>query len=279
MTRMERKTFKDIRWLYLIMTAAIMIGCAFPTHIAVPPTEYTKGIYNAVDAIKPGDIALIIWNVDPYQDATLAMDIVARHIIQKGGYEVWYVEAASTVPYMLFEMDQVYGVGWHNSPDYGKTFVCFGYIPVSEITLTNIARDASLVFKSDYFGTPASKLPMMANLHNGYDVKLIEGFPGAWNIIASIYAPYGTKYLHVENIGGLVGRIANYRAGQMSGILAGATGVAQYQTLTGIDEPMAWKYITPMLLLSVLATIGFIVPNVNYAISRSRGKQKVKEAA
>jgi hypothetical protein len=276
---MQSKTFRDIRWIYLIMTAVIMLGCAFPTHIKVPANEYSKGIYAAVESIKPGDIALVIWNVDPYQDATLAMDIVVRHIIQKGGYVVWYVEGAATVPYMLFEMDQVYGPGWRNNPDYGKTFVCMGYIPVSEITLTNIARDASLVFKADIYGTPVSQLPIMANLRDGNDVKLIQGFPGAWNIIASIYSPYGTRYLHVENIGGLVGRIANYRAGQMSGILAGATGVAQYETLTGISEPMAWRYITPMLLLSMLATIGFIVPNVNYALSRSRAKQVVKEGA
>ena len=62
---MQSKTFRDIRWIYLIMTAAIMLGCAFPTHIKVPANEYSKGIYNAVESIKPGDIALVIWNVDP----------------------------------------------------------------------------------------------------------------------------------------------------------------------------------------------------------------------
>lgn len=273
---MQHKTLRDIRWVYLIATAAIMIGSAYPFHVTSPAAEYARGVYNAVNGIKPGDIAVVIWNVDPYQDATLAMDIVVRHIIKKGGYIIWYVEAAATVPYMLWEMDQVYGPNWQNSPDYGKTFVCFGYIPISAITLTNMASDASLVFKKDYFGTSVSKLPMMANFHNGYDVKLIQGFPGAWNIIASIYAPYGTKYLHVENIGGLVGRIANYRAGQMSGIVAGATGVAQYETLSGIEEPMAWKYITPMLLLSILGTIGFVVPNVYYVVLKRRVKREVK---
>jgi hypothetical protein len=263
----------DRRILYLLLAVTLFYPLMKPIGLPVGLSETTQVAYDTIEKLKPGDIALLSPSYTPGTTAeNLPQTVVfARHLMSKG---VRIVGVATRPDSALFN-DQVlktwapvYGY------EYGKDYVVLPYMAGDESYVIAMGRGAwSELHPTDFYGN-STKGTIIDDIKTVQDidcvVDMLTGDSLTW-YIRQLNASFGTVVTGGTTAVGAPGLMPYFSSGQLSGVLSGLKGAAEYEVLAGTPGTAA-SGMDAQSLSHLLIVFFVIVGNIAY-IARRRASE------
>ncbi len=257
-----------------IIYTVLFVGVIFPFYVDWPKVnvEVSKEVedaYQVIDAIPPhGHPLLVSFDYDPASAAELTPMAVAvlRHCFSKG-IRVLVISlqytgqgagiAAEVVPAIAAEYGRVQNEDW----------AFLGFQPNATVAMLQMGESIRTTFPVDYYGTPIEQIPLMQAIQN-YD-QIPAVFTMASSAVGEYWAVYPGMRYGLTVVGGLTAVYTAdiqpfYQSGQISGILGGLKGAAEYEKRIarpgdGTAGMRSQKVVHYMIILFiVLGNIAFL---------------------
>lgn len=276
MSKWDRLAAMDRRWIYVMVWVAVLIPFLFPMKFPVGITPEARQLYDAVEALP--DSSVVMLTFDYYPSTVAETEPMSRaalhHLWRKDCKIVTMTTIPLGGPSMAESVTREMAVEYNKT--YGVDFVNLGYKANYVAVLKGMGNSIESIYPTDNRGTPLSELPLMDSVKNYDDIDFIyvvadNGIVDYW--ISIVNAQYDIR------VGAGVTAVmapkfyAFLGAGQMTGMLGGMKGAAEYELLIG--KPA--KAFTGMDVQSLvhLLIIGLVVlGNLGYFISRRAKRAK-----
>ncbi|MEM3006013.1 MAG: hypothetical protein QXJ79_04775, partial [Candidatus Bathyarchaeia archaeon] len=133
-----RRGYKQI--IYLCLFIAIAVPLVNPIGLPVPIDKTTLGVYNKLESLKPGDVAVIGNTIGAaiYAEVYPQYVAVLEHLFRKEGVKIILVDHGTEAP--IFTQRALNEINAYNRKKYGEDFVNLGYIARGEDALTGLCR-------------------------------------------------------------------------------------------------------------------------------------------
>lgn len=273
MSFLEKMQQIDRRVIYTLLLLVLMIPMFKPLGIPLEVNQTTQTVFNLVEGLNPAkDVVLFVMDYSPggSPDVHPQALIVAEHLAKRkiATIMVAFVDAGPMFAEQILEH-----VGKKYDITYGKDFVNLGYLAGGETAIKNFAEAPGTAFKNDFRNNPVAGMPIMQGIHHIRDIAFIidfqTGAPGYNDFLKQVQGPYGVVYaagivtVSVPNAMPFVG------SGQISGLLQGLRGAAEYEILIG--SPGAGAAKMDAQSLGHLLIVAFIlVGNASYFLTKKK---------
>jgi len=275
----------DRRWIFLFMFVALSIPLfvAIPLPIRVSPAS--RGFYDAIEALQPGDVVYLAVDYDPGSKPELEPMLYAclEHILRKDLKIVAATLWPAGPPLLEASLNDMARDKFHRT--YGTDYVNLGFKEGKENTMNLLGKSFREVFPTDSYGTPVGELPLMAAkkpdgswmVDNFGDVKLLvnisAGYPGTKEWVQQVRTRYDIRMVSGCTAVSAPEYYAYLSSGQLVGLLGGLSGAAEYEDLIGAP---GWgiKGMAAQSLGHVTIVIFILIGNVLFFINRrARARQ------
>lgn len=241
----------DRRILYWILTAIIVFSILVPIGLPIKITQRTKDFYQLLQKVPDGsaivfsiDATIETWPENGPGAVAIAKYIGSRHfktIIWGFSPDVSLLGEKYVIPVL-----KAAGL------KYGEDYMFMGFIPGGETTVARLATDIQGVIKKDFYGNLIENSPMMKEIRSAKDIALvisIDGLNGTEYYVRH-WKPAGVPV--VSTVVGVIisGYLPFLGSGQLSGMLMGIKGNAEFEKLTG----RLGKAMSAMDMLSLAQT-------------------------
>ncbi len=280
-TFLERVEKLDRRWVFLLMLLSISIPLFVKMTLPIRISSEVRGFYQAIAALKPGDVVYFAADYDPGSKPELdpmlvaSLDQLFRKDVKIVGATLWPAGA----PLLETGLTQI-GVERYDKK-YGVDFVNLGFKEGKENVMVQLGKSFRGVYPNDYYGTPVGRLPLLEAkrpdgswaVDNFTDVKLIvnisAGYPGTKEWVQQVRSRYNIPIVAGCTAVSAPEYYPYVQSGQLSGLLGGLAGAAEYEQL--IERP-AWATtgMSAQSLGHVTIIILIILGNVVYYLNRRR---------
>jgi hypothetical protein len=278
MTVWERMSTIDRRWIFLLVTVAVIIPLIVPTHFPIGISPEARGLYNTVDSLPDSSVVMLTFDV--YAQALAETEPMARAALHHMFRKNMKVVTVSTIPFggpsveerVTRDLAKEYG------KVYGVDYVNLGYKPNYVSVLKGMGSSIETIFPTDNSGTPLAQLPLMQNVKSYKDMKMVfviadNGIIDYWISIvhAQYQIPVGAGVTAVM----APKQYAYVASGQLVGLLGGMKGAAEYELLVGKSAlAVIGMGIQSLLHLLIIGLI--LVGNIGYFMVR---RAKAREQA
>ena len=267
----------DRRWIYLLCAFSVILPFILPVKLPIYVTPETQQLFDAVENLPDSAIVMLTFDYYPSTIAeTEPMSRVALHHLFSKNIRIVTVTTVplggpSMAEQVTREMAEQYG------KVYGVDFVNLGYKANYVAVLKGMGSSIEAIYPTDNLSTPLSELPLMNEVKNYDDIDFIyvvadNGIVDYW--ISIVNALYGTP------VGCGVTAVmapkfyAFVNAGQMTGLLGGMKGAAEYEKL--LNQPArATTGMDAQSLMHLLIIALVLLGNIGYFVGR---RQKGKKA-
>ncbi|MEE2754851.1 MAG: hypothetical protein VX910_12775 [Candidatus Latescibacterota bacterium] len=268
----DRMLALDRRIVYVVLLVGVTLALLTDFKLPVVPTRNVRAVHSGVEALQKGQTILISFDFGP--STVTELGPMARAILHHCFRRELRVIAVTLVAEgqgitqnFLEEVAAEYGA------EYGKDYVFLGYKAGNEAVILNMGQDMRRAFDRDVRGNTLESMvitqPIMSLRDIPYVIGLSAGYPGVEEWIQFGQERYGFK------LGAGVTAVMApdffpfLQSGQLSGLLGGLTGAAEYEHL--IDrEDQAVSGMRPQSVGHVII-IGFILfGNLAYFLGRNR---------
>ena len=269
----------DRRIIYILLAAVIAVPLIIRPgkHPQIIFPEVQKS-YNILNNIPKDKIVLIstIWGPETMSENGPQTEAIMRHLFKSGtGFVlISWNQAGSEITYQMGKkLEKEMG------KKYGKDWVHLGYkVPYLDVVLRGMSGDFQKVMGHDKFGTKLSEIPLTKNVKTHAQIgAVVEVTPvaslEAWiayycgpNKIPLIYCPAAVMaaeaYPYLDS-------------GQVSGMVNGVVGAAQYEKLLGMDNvrtdaaATCWALSAAHILIIILIILG----NIGYLATKRSGSK------
>ncbi len=266
----------DRRWIFLAVGVAIIIPFFFYIGLPIKVTSEVKALHDSVERLKPGDVVFFAPEYDPgtipelqpmchaflRQCFSKKIKILAVCLFQLGP-----AQAEQDVTLIAREFNLQYGVD----------YVYLGYKPYPETVILNMGEDFRKSFPKDYYGNLVDTLPMMRNLKNYSDTKMIVSINATSGADYWIRSARG-RYNIPLGLGVTAVMATDYytylQSGQLFALVGGMKGAAEMEQLVGL-EGKKYNRATARMDIQNFAhlVIIFFVILGNVAYFATRGKK------
>jgi hypothetical protein len=272
MSLLDKLEYLDRRILYWILFIALMVPFLSPLGLPVRVTPYTQGVYDALEALEPGDVVILSINggVSAWPEILPAMLSCVRMVVrQDARLVVWgfgHVDIDITWDKIMTEVPEI-GTQW----TYGEDYAYFGYLPNQETTVALLAEDIRKVFSEDTQGNPIDSIPLMQNVNSHEDITFV---------LTSDTGEVGMQYIRqwasahnmpLATIGIAMGGSSNipfYKSGLLVGMSIGSRGGAELEKQVGVlgEATVTMDSINVSHLLAIAA---ILLTNIIYFYRRT----------
>jgi len=272
---MNRLLRLDVRILYVVLVASIMVPLYQPLGLPLRVGDPAQKAYNFVDSLPRGSIVTICVDVAPSSEAenwpqTLA---VARHSMSLGHKLLLITLLPEGVMYGNRLVKEV------AEPEYdyvyGRDIVLMPYRAGQETAVQAFGENLRAMYDSDYYGTPVGQLPLMEQIQSIADVDLVATFSSGdtgWWFVRQVEAKFGTPVIAGTVGPGIVGHLVFLASGQLRGMLGGMAGAAEYEYLARVPDK-ALAAMDAQSIGHVYFVALMIISNLAYfAAKRAAGK-------
>ena len=270
---LEKLTHLDRRWLFLIVAVTVVLAILFPVKMTIAPTPASRGIFNFIQDLKPGDTILMSFDYGP--STAPECDPMAVSMLQQcfsRGIRVISMAlfAPESVPFMRTDMRKL-ADEYHKQ--YGIDYVMLGYQVGGIIVIKSLGSGFANAFPTDVNGRAMATLPLMQQVTGYKDVagvmSISAGDPGIKFWVQVMSAEYKRP------VGGGVTAVyfpemqPYLTSHQMMGMLGGLRGAAEYETLVGIPGG-AIQGMFAQTVMHILMTLFIVISNILYFAQRRR---------
>jgi len=243
-----------------------------PLGLPISMSPMTIAYYEEIEKVKPGDVVVVSYDYGPASSPEQypQSKAVFAHLFAKGAKIVGVGFWADGAPFIDMAFKDVLGKS-KDHPKYGVDFVNLGFVPGAEPAMASFGKDVHATCPKDYYGNSIGALAMMKDIKSAKDFKLVVGLssgtPGYLELLRQIQGPYGVPL--IAGVTAVVGPgIRVYFPGQVSGVIEGLAGAAEYEILLArygyvgtLAAPMDAQSLTHLLVIGfiVLGNIGFVL--------------------
>lgn len=272
--------------LYIILLMLPpLIPSAFPVSITIPP--YVQGAWNAIQ-----------------QYCTPGKNVMVENTMMQTAYGTSKQAVADVLTVLFSKMGPTPGAGIHlfmwstndwgkaatvymtsyvipilvlptlaqitsYVPVYGQDYAIFGWYPGDLVVGSAIGANVHGFLKYDYQGTPIDQLPVMNNIHTGYDIAFDYHLGTSGYSEALVFYPvYHLPIIGTHSASSLSMATNYYKTGVYKGAVMDMQGAAQFEqasinagvgTLTGLGIIAAKGAYIPSLYGLALIIVGNII--------------------
>ena len=279
----------DRRWIFLLMAISVVLPFAFDLTFKEVATPEVRNVYDLIEGLPSGSKVIVPFDFDPPSEPELFPMAVSftRHLALKG-HKIYYI---ALWPMGQSEVrDVVAKIIKPEFPDmvYGKDYVMLGFKPGNQGVINVVASDIRALYTTDAEGTPIDKIPMMANVKNLKDMKLIlnvsAGYPGLKEWIQ-----FGSDPTGVPIAGGMTAvqapLVYPYYPRQLKGLMGGLKAAAEYESLLMKGYPEQYgdpkhhtgiKRMGPQTFAHLVIILFIIIGNAAYFATRKGTGSRLK---
>ncbi|MFW6368953.1 MAG: hypothetical protein ACOC0J_00020 [Myxococcota bacterium] len=272
----------DRRTIFVLITVFVLLPLLFPMRLPTDVTPAVRNLYEAIEDLERGSVLLMSFDFDPATKVELypAAKAFMRQAVQEGHTIITMALWPLGVSLAEEATREVIIDEWNaENPDdayeYGRDYVHLPYMPGGVVVVNQLASSFEEVYPNDLRGTPLDDIPALRGVTNlgnvDFAFALSSGDPGLreWIMVASdrVGIPVGGAATAVS-----APEFYPYlQSGQLTGLLGGLKGAAEYETLLGVpDSAVAGMDAQSLAHLAIIIFI--IVGNVMFFTSRRRGQ-------
>lgn len=277
----------DRRVIFITVALAILIPLIFPVHMPMGAQRVTKTLYKAVEAVDPKrEVLLLSSDYAPQTEAEnhpMAIAIL-RHAFARRVpvlINALYVEGAPLLDMAMHQVMDEFNARAKTRADsilYGRDVVYLGWQPPPIVPILSMGRSISGIYPVDYYGTTTDSLEVMKRVHNYDQIGLVVALTSSTSPLW--YVMYAQTKFGVKVGAGCTAVSAPdfypyCRSGQLSGMMAGMKGAAEYEELVGnqyqtegrrrATEGMASQSAAHLLMMAFV-----IIGNIAYFATRRK---------
>jgi len=262
------KAFKtgDRRYIYLAVAFYVIFPVVVTLDLPVDISPETQQLFDAIEALP--DSSDVMLTFDYYPSTLAETEPMSRAVLHHLFRKDCRVVTMTTIPLggpsiaerVTRELAAVYG------KEYGADFVNLGYKANYVAVLKGMGSSIRAIYPADNSGTPLDEIPMMKDIDRYEDLDFIcviadNGVVEYWmSIVNAQYGiPVGSGVTAV-----MAPKIYAYvGSGQMTGLLGGMKGAADYERL--VERPdLAAKGMAAQSLVHIFIIFSVIVGNFIY---------------
>jgi len=255
--------------LFLFTLVPLWSKLALPLYVTDPPKLFHK----TVEELPQDKLVFISSDWDAGSQAENRPQFIAliRHLIRRN-LKFAIICIAYPTSVQMAQTAILEAIELENAKDrcvYGRDWVNLGYKPGEEPWLRTFAASIPAAVKEDIEGTPLEQIPVMKGVRNfGPDAQVSTMV----NVTGSITAEKWYQFLTPTKVKMLIGATAVMApeqypyldSGQISGLLTGMKGAAEYEKLLGAPahgtammagQSFAHLYILLLILLGNLSLV------------------------
>ena len=266
----------DRRAIYLLVLAAVAIPTFLAVPTRVPPTASVEAVYTRIEALPPRSLVWVPFDLWASNRAEVGPGALAvmRHLMRRGHRIV----ATSLIPDGVSISEAVMGkAAAETGRTYGTDWVVLGYKAGNATVIKQACGSLPAAFPVDIHHTPLDQIPLTRDLRNMRQAALV--FVVCDNNLFDGYAAIAATE-NKMTVAGITNAVMvpiltpYVNAGQITGLLGGLRGGAEYESLTGIagdaTAGMTAQSVMHLLLMGLIVTA-----NASYAAERAgrRGRR------
>ncbi|MFH2037406.1 MAG: hypothetical protein ABIJ45_13475 [Candidatus Zixiibacteriota bacterium] len=265
----------DRRWIYLLVALSVTFPMIVVIKFPIELTPESQQLYNVIENLP--DSSVVMLTFDYYPSALAETEPMSKAVLRHMFHKDMKVVTLSNIPLggpsiaervtreIAAEYNKIYGID----------FVNLGYRANYTAVMHGLASNIEDIFAFDYTSHPLSELPLMKSVKNYDDLRFIVVISDNATIdywITIVNAQYGIP------VGGGVTAVsapkmyAYVESGQLTGLLGGMKGAAEYEKLVG-HLGSATRGMDSQSMVHLLVIFLVIVGNLGYFAS---GKKERK---
>ena len=272
----------DRRIIFLLIAVAIGVPLFFRVAPPMRVTPVVRSLHDSIEALPAGSKVLVSFDYDPGSMPELQpmAEAFFRHafgrdlkLIIMGLWPQGPLQANLALE-EVFKDEEIAA----KNLEYGIDYVNLGFTAGNEVVIDRMGHSFEESYPQDGRGTPISEIPLMKGVRNYDNVDLIfnlsAGYPGTQE-----WVQYAVDVFHVKLVAGntAVQAPAMYpyiQTGQLSGILGGMKGGAEYETSIG-SPGIAVRYMFSQTMAHIVICIFIIMGNLAYfSLKKKRSKSE-----
>lgn len=265
----------DRRWIYLLVALSVTLPMIIAMKFPIGLTPEAKQLFNAIDGLPDSSAVMLTFDYYPSTIAeTEPMSIAAlRHMFSKDMHVLTVSNIPLGGPSIAERVTRA--VAAEFGKEYGIDYVNLGYRANYVAVMHGLASSIESIFMSDNTGTPLRKLPMMQNIKNYDDLDFI--YVVADNATVDYWISIVNAQYDIRVGSGVTAVVAPkmyafVESGQMTGLLGGMKGAAEYEKLLG-KEGTATRGMDSQSLAHLLVIFFVLIGNIGYFASRKKEKK------
>ncbi len=272
----ERVLSIDRRWIFLFVGFSVVVPLFLKLDLKIDVTPETRGVFEAVQALPAGSKVMLAADFDPSSAPELQpMAITFLKQALGRGLRVIIVglwpQGPQQADLALAEALKDPGVA-ARCPQYGVDWVNLGYQSGNEVVIQRMGSGIPAIFPRDYRGRPVGEFPIMQGVRDltaiAYIFNVSMGDPGTlqWVQFAGdrFHVPLGSGSTAVQ-----APQIYPYWPQQVTGLLGGMKGAAEYEAATGFHGK-ATVYMLAQAAAHLVVILFILVGNVAFFVTRRR---------
>ncbi|MBI5266599.1 MAG: hypothetical protein HY851_05125 [candidate division Zixibacteria bacterium] len=268
----DRISRLDRRWIYLLVWLTVITPLFLPATFPISVTPEARQLYDAVQALP--DSCVVLLTFDTYPNALAETEPMARaalhHLFRKHIRVVTLTTIPLGGPSIAERVTRELAATYRKT--YGVDFVNLGYKPNYVSVLKGLGTSIESIYPTDNSGTPLAQLPLMQNVKSYSDMKFIfvvtdNGIIDYWISIvnAQFKIPVGAGVTAVM----APKQYAYVGSGQMTGLLGGMKGAAEYEELVD-KHALATRGMGIQSLIHILLIVLIGIGNLAYFMGRRK---------
>jgi len=285
----EKMQAIDRRWIFLFMAIAIIVPFAFDIAFSEVATPEVQAVYDVIEGLPEGSPVLVPFDFDPPSEPELKPMAISfvRHLAMKK-HKIYFM---ALWPMGQSEVrDVVRDVIKTEFPEmkYGEDYVMLGFKPGSQGVIQVIVSDFRALYTTDANGTPIDEIPMMKDISNLKDMKLIlnvsAGSPGLKE-----WVQFGADQVKIPIAGGMTAvqapLVYPYYPAQLTGLMGGLKAAAEYESLIMAGYPEKYgdrkmftglKRMGPQTFAHLVIILFIIIGNIAFFATRGKSGPRLK---
>lgn len=233
---MERLQSIKRTTIYGLLIVVLSIPLLFPISIPLQVSSATQAAYDAIEELPPGSIFMLStdWEASTEAESAPQTEAIVRHVFRNdlrlvivGLWPQGNFATEQIVEKVASEMNKTYGIDWVN----------LGYKPGGEVVLASLAANIREVYTRDSKGTPIDDLEICEGLMSAKDVDLVcsvsWGDPGHITWVKMVQTQTQVPVIAAVTAVSVPGCAPYVQSGQLSGVIGGLGGAAEYEKLLG----------------------------------------------
>jgi hypothetical protein len=268
----EKLTLIDRRWIYTLVGLAVLFPMIVLMPFPVGITPEARQLYEAVDNLPDSSAVMLTFDYYPSALAETEPASVAalRHMFEKDMKVLTISNIPLGGPSIAERVTD--SIAREYGKEYGIDYVNLGYRANYVAVMHGLSSSIESIFAADNRGNPLSEIPMMQEIQSYEDLEFIYVVADNATIdywISIVNAQYNVP------VGGSVTAVmapkmyAFVEAKQLTGLLGGMKGVAEYELLVG-HKGGAFLGMGSQSLVHLLVIFLVLIGNIGFFLSGSR---------
>jgi len=262
----------DRRFIFLGLTLAVIVPLLFPVGVPIKVSQPVRDFHGIIEELPAEARVFLSCDYDPAAKAEIYPMQVAilRHLFEKKIQVVMISLWEGGPPMTERALSEVTG---EYPVMYGKDYVNMGFKEGREATMVAMGQNMRTTFPTDYYRTPIDSLPILDGVTDYGDfnllVSLTAGYPGGREYAKYVQPRFDIPLVCAVVATGVPFLMPYYQSRQITGLLTGIIGAAEYEELIG-SAGWATRAMDSLTIGHFMIILFIVLGNVSMWMSRRK---------